>query len=272
LKRVVLKGRGARRRPLRSDTLHGLLAWGVREVYGPAAVARFLGAGGSGDLDSDAAPALVLTSTFPCSAQRSWFPRPLGEESAWMDDAELLSRVAGVPPASSPDPSLAPDEGADLFFLAYGRHEPMLEAALLYLERAGFGGNAATGESAYEVEIQETEFVRPAKVGETGLLLSLWSPSDAERAALVEASADRDDVRWEVERRQGVAGGRRMPLARPIKRAVAMIREGSVVPVVGLGQSPVVGRIEAEGDAFDVRQPGHGFFVPLATTVAGSVT
>ena len=257
MKKVVLRRRGGRAGPLRSDTLHGLLAWGVREVYGRDSVARFLE-------DSGDAPALVLTSTFPCAAGRRWFPRPLGEPGGWMDDAELLARVAGT----DAPPAAAPPGDADLFFLAYGRHEPMLEAALSYLERAGFGGLASTGGSAFEVEIEETEFVRPARAEETGLLLSLWAPTDGERAALAAAAAEREDVRWSVERRQGVAGGRRLPLARPIKRPVAMIREGSVVPVVGRGAAPVVGRVEAEGDAWDVRQPGYGFFVPLAETVS----
>ncbi|MFG0318008.1 MAG: hypothetical protein ACF8XB_12090 [Planctomycetota bacterium JB042] len=256
MKRVVLRPRGGRARPLRSDTLFGLLAWGVREVVGGGALDRLL------EPPSDAGdePALVVTSAFPCEAERSWFPRPVDEGPGLQDDATLLARIGGGAPAAAPSPP--PPAPHDLFFLAYGRAEPWLEGALRYLERAGFGGGAARGDSGYDVTLEETTFVRPARPGELGLLLSLCFPTPTERAALVAAARERSDVRYEVERRRGVVGGRRLSVARPFKKAVTMLREGSVLPVAGVGAAPVVGRVEAEGEAFDVRQPGYGFFVP----------
>lgn len=270
MKRIVLRLRGGRAGPLRSDTLFGLLTWGVREVYGRDAVERFLAPA----KDESSEPPLVVTSTFPCSAERSWFPSPIGHGdgtgSGWIDDATLLALVAGTAvgegDASAPPPDSPPDPPTDhdLFFLAYGRHEPMLEAAVSYLERAGFGGHAASGEGAFQVTFEETEFVRPARIGELGLLLSLHFPTADERTALAAATRERHDVRYAVERRQGVAGGRRVSLSRPFKKAVTMLREGSVVPVAGVGAAPVVGRVETDGEPFDVRQAGFGFFVPLA--------
>ncbi len=284
MKQVYLTYRSRRRRPLRSDTLFGLIAWGVRSVYGPTSVERFLA---PLKRDPPEAP-LVLTSAFPF-VERSdgrvhYFPRPLamaggdgarprsGVASEWIEDRELLAYVSGRTPITAP--SRAPDAPRGLFFLATGPHEHYLEAALGFLERFGFGGGGANGDAAFDVELRSAEFLRLAQPNEDALLLSLYAPTSDERTAIQEA-ANRGDrlVHYALERRQGAAGGRLLDVARPFKRPVVMMREGSVLPRFGgadAGSSPVVGRVADGGHEHDVYQHGFGFFVPITGGTGGA--
>jgi len=280
LKQIYLRHQSGVRSPLRSDTLFGLITWGVRQVYGPGSVERFLS---PMHKDPPRAP-LYLTSAFPYLEQEGervhFFPRPLSHRrpglSNWIEDRELLAFVTGHGlKLGEGDPSgVANPVGLDrsgssgLFFLATGPSEHYLEAALGFLESFGFGGRGSVGQGAFEVELREAEFLRLAQPGELSLLLSLYAPTAEERAAIAAAAAAPESPVWYgVERRQGVAGGRMMELSRPFKRPMAMLTEGSIVPRAGgdvCGQAPEVGRAEDGRDAFPVFQHGFGFLVPLA--------
>lgn len=294
MKQVYLKPRGGFRAPLRSDTLFGLITWGVRQVYGRASVERFLE-----PLSQEPAQApLVVTSAFPYRegprGRVHYFPRPLpsysgnGSAGAWIEERELLAYVTGHSgPASGTEPSLpAPridqewraggpvhriDDGG-LFFFAEGSKVHYLEAALGFLERFGFGGQGSTGRGAFQVELHDTEFLRLAQPGELALLLSLYHPTSDERQAIATAAGATDGssarrVHYRIERRRGVAGGRLAPVEKRYKPAVAMLTEGSVLPYAGgasAGRSPTVGTMLDGGQEFNVVQHGFGFFVPIA--------
>lgn len=253
-------------RPLRSDTLFGALVWGVREVYGRGGVGKFLSPLGE---DPPRAP-LLLTSMFPYldtpEGRQHWFPRPSALECAgstngggWIEDRELLAFVAGREP---PDGAAAtPSNPTGYYFLAEGRGEPFLEGALSYLERFGFPGSE---HAVVRVDTEVSEFLRLAKTGERGLLLSLYHPSDDERAAILD-QADDPGISYRIERRAGVTGGRLLDPARRWQRAVAMIREGAILPVVRepAGSAPVVGEADDGGGPFSVVRYGFGFMVPV---------
>ncbi len=286
MKQVYLKPRGAgARTELRSDVLFGLIAWAVREVYGRESVERFLA---PARRDPPEAP-LALTSAFPWvdepEGRLHYFPRPLSRRapgaSPWMEDRELLAFVAGRELAEGSScgapraPGLAWAGGGarngraagGLFFLAAGPAEhTYLEPALRFLERAGFGGGRSRGLGAYDVELREAEFLRLAQPGELALLLSLYFPTPGERQAIQAAAESGRPVCYALERRRGVVGGRLQRAERPFKRAVAMLREGSILPCAGApscGTSPVVGEVEHDGERIAVLQHGFGFLVPV---------
>lgn len=279
MKQIYLRPRGGGRPSLRSDTLFGLITWGVREVYGPASVERFLA-----PMRRDPAEApLAITSAFPFienSGERvHFFPRPLGEgpvapgsQSRWIEDRELLAFVTGhaltEEPKNGSRASEQPFTEGGCFFLAAGPSEHYLEAALGFLEKFGFGGGGSRGQGAFEVELRDAEFLRLSHPGELSLLLSLYSPAAAERELIVaRAKAPDSPVRYGVERRQGVAGGRLQGFQKPFKKAVAMMTEGSVLPCGGAGfsgHSNEVGRSSEDGSGFAILQHGFGFFVPIA--------
>ena len=285
MKQIYLRHRSGVCTPLRSDTLFGLIAWGVRQVYGEGSVERFLA---PMHKDVPRAP-LLLTSAFPYVERDGervhFFPRPLSERrpglSDWIEDRELLAFVTGHALRSAPDsndsdatvadPSLVDldwSTSSGLFFLASGPSEHYLEAALGFLEGFGFGGRGSVGQGVFEIELREAEFLRLAQPGELSLLLSLYAPTAEERAAIAAAAAPEDSPVWYgIERRQGVAGGRMMDHPRPFKRAVAMLTEGSIVPRAAgelCGHAPVVGRAADSMGGFPLFQHGFGFLVPLA--------
>ncbi|MFH0946529.1 MAG: hypothetical protein V2A76_15140 [Planctomycetota bacterium] len=278
MKQIYLRPRGGGRSSLRSDTLFGLITWGVREVYGAASVERFLA---PIRREPPEAP-LTITSAFPFienSGERvHFFPRPLGEgcadpgsRSRWIEDRELLAFVTGHPLAEEPRDgarSSAPFTAGGCFFLASGPSEHYLEAALGFLERFGFGGGGSHGQGAFDVELRDAEFLRLSHPGELSLLLSLYSPAAAERERIVARAREPESpVRYGVERRQGVAGGRLGGFQKPFKRAVAMMTEGSVLPCGGTGscgQTTEVGRSSEDGGGHLLLQHGFGFFVPIA--------
>jgi len=266
LKQVYLTPRVHTFTPLRSDTLFGLIAWGVRMIYGRNSVARFC----------DRPP--VFTSTFPFldsdQGRVHYFPRPLergtrpAARAPWIHESAFLDFVAGKEAPLPDDDVPFPCRGrGGLWFLADGPGEHYLDAALGFLERFGFGGQGSTGGNAFDVEIREAEFLRVARTGELSVLLSLYLPTPAERRVIVStARQPGSTVRYVLERRQGVAGGRLMQADGRQKKAVAMLREGSIVPCSSegpVGALPAVGEgADAEG-TFPVLQNGRAFLVPL---------
>ena len=166
LKQVYLKPRGRLPGELRSDTLFGLIAVGVREVHGREAVDRFL----APLFEEGAEPPLLLTSAFPYvtrdGARVHYFPAPIDRAApgvrSLIEDRELLALVAGRDVESR---SVEPGRPDGWFFLAQGRGETLLEGALGYLEQSGFGGRASSGGGAFEVELCEAEFLRTAQPG-----------------------------------------------------------------------------------------------------------
>lgn len=280
MKQIYLRPRSGVRSPLRSDTLFGLIVWGVRQVYGPGSVERFLA-----PLQKDVPQApLVITSAFPYVERDGervhFFPRPLSHRqpglSDWIEDRELLAFVTGHGLKSGVDGTIGdpqrlgldPTASSGLFFLASGPCEHYLEAALGFLESFGFGGRGSVGHGAFEIELKEAQFLRLAQPGELSLLLSLYAPSADERAAIAAAAAIADSPVWYgVERRRGVVGGRLMAHPRPFKRAMAMLTEGSILPRAGgesCGEATEVGRAEDSQGGFPLLQHGFGFLVPLA--------
>ncbi|MBI4879524.1 MAG: hypothetical protein HY812_07690 [Planctomycetes bacterium] len=285
MKQVYLKPRGGARTELRSDVLFGLIAWAVREVYGRDSIERFLA---PARRDPPEAP-LALTSAFPYADEAEgrlhYFPRPLSRRGAgaspWMEDRELLAFVAGreVADRTSCGEWLAARDAWEgggsrngraaggLFFLAAGPAEhTYLEPALRFLERTGFGGGRSNGLGAYDVELREAEFLRLAQPGELALLLSLYFPTPGERQAIQAAAEGGLPIHYALERRRGVVGGRLQRAERPFKRAVAMLREGSILPCASApscGCSPVVGEVEEDGERIAVIQHGFGFLVPV---------
>lgn len=267
MKQVYLHFTGGARPELRSDTLFGLIAWGVRAVYGRDSVERFL----EPLYRTPAEAPLVLTSAFPyvetAEGRLHYFPRPAGEGTGvgqgWIEDRELLAYVSGRPLADS---AVERVDGDGLFFLAAGPQEHYLEAALGFLERFGLSGRGSSGGGAVRVEMKEAEFLRLAQEDELALLLSLWFPTADERRRLAESVAAGRRVRYAMQRRRGAAGGRFLDLERPFKRPVAMLREGSVLPYPSrrsAGASPVVGRGSDDDGEFPIHQHGFGFFVPI---------
>lgn len=308
MKQIYLTPRGAFRAPPRSDTLFGLLAHAVRVVYGRASVERFL----APVFESPAQAPLTLTSAFPwIETERGklhFFPAPLsgggavqanGSDRApsgaggFVEDADFLSWVAGHKPAIDRSPVadglLVVDRDRDgsrcsltrggFFFLADGPAEHYLEAALSYLERAGFGGGASHGLSQFDVSMTEAEFVRRAHPGERGVLLSLWHPTAEERELLVREARTDPSLAWRIERRSGHGGGAltRQPVEEAgrtsspnqgasRKPALAMITEGSIVvhgPARTCGQAPIVARGRDAAGEFPIVHGGFGFLVPL---------
>lgn len=269
MKQVYLRTRGRSPRELRSDTLFGLLSWGVREVYGRDTLERLLA-----PLDGDdPSPALRVSSAFPFEdagdGHVHWFPRPVSGDvgdrsSPWVEDRELLAFVSGREPPACGAPG--PRAPAGRFFLAEGPAEAHLEAALGFLSRFGLGGGGSSGVGAFDFEIREAEFLRLARAGDQGLLLSLYHPTPAEAAAIVGAAQGDPQVAWRLERRSGVTGGRLLDAAARWQAPVAMLAEGSVLPVARdpAGSSPVVGRADDGGGEFSVRRHGFGFFVPVS--------
>lgn len=258
MKQVYLTPQGRwPRGELRSDTLFGWIAIAIREVCGREVLERFLE---PLRRDPPEAP-LRITSAFPFAEGEAGrvhhSPAPLtgaGEAEARSESGRRPASAAAAQPRTG------------LFFLAEGPGESYLEAALGYLERAGFGSGASTGGGAYRIEMREAEFLRTARPGEMGLLLSLYLPTDAERVAIAAAARRGEDVAYALCRRRGIAGRGRFQGDRPYKRAVTMMTEGSVLPVgsASPGCAPVVAELH-DGDAsFGVVQHGFGFFVPLS--------
>lgn len=251
-------------RELRSDTLFGLLMWGVRQVCGRATLERLLA-----PLDDDPPKTpLCVSSAFPFeerpSGRTHWFPRPGSAGDEWMEDRELLAFVAGrEPPRCGSAPDGLASATSRRFFLAEGPAEVHLEAALGFLSRFGLGPGGAV---SFDFEIKEAEFLRLARAGEQGYLLSLFHPTAAEAKAIQSAAATDPEIQYRVERRAGVTGGRLNDAADRWQQPLAMLREGAVLPVLGdrSGSAPTVGRA-MDGDAeFAVRRNGFGFLVPIS--------
>lgn len=267
MKQVLLRPRDARAAsatPLRSDTLFGLIALGVRMVHGKSAVEKMV----EPMLGDPGRAALRLTSAFPFEQRADGivyrFPRPRSSDgssfarSPFIEDRQLLAFVSGRGVAEEAAEPAAID-AAGSFFLVAGPFEHLVDGAVRFLERFGFGGNA------FEVEVREAEFLRLAEPGERGLLLSLHLPTLEERAAAAKA----DGAAWGVERRAGFFGGRLggTPGMDARKRAVAMWTEGSLVPCVGaMGGAAVVGVDPVENHP--IVQHGFGFLVPVAAGAA----
>lgn len=75
MKIIYLKPLGGYATPLRSDTLWGLLCWGIRHLWGEDELADFIQKCNAGE------PPFVISSTFPCKRyNKDWipfFPNPL---------------------------------------------------------------------------------------------------------------------------------------------------------------------------------------------------
>lgn len=264
MKQIYLIARGRMPQELRSDTLFGLLMWGVRQVCGRAALERLFS---PMDNDPPKTP-LCVSSAFPFADRKSgrvhWFPRPGTSGDDWMEDRELLAFVSGrEPPACASAPSMASSQTSGRFFLAEGPAEVHLEAALHFLSRFGLGSGGRVG---FDFEIKEAEFLRLARAGEQGFLLSLFHPTEAESKAIQASAANDPEVQYRVERRAGVTGGRLLDPDRRWQQPVAMLREGAVLPVLRdqPGSAPVVGAAMDGDSEFSVRRNGFGFLVPIS--------
>lgn len=275
MKQFVLHSRSSGFVAPRSDTLLGLIAWGVRVVFGRDSVERFLG------------DPPCVTSAFPwleeAGRRMHFFPEPVTgawrdhdvARARWLAEDDFLAFVAGQGAAQDgrgAGRSLPECVGA--FFLADGNNEHYVEPALQWLERAGMGSAGSRGGRAFSVEVKTPEFLRRARAGETGVLLSLALPSDAEREALATA-LERGDARvaYGVARRQGFASSRPIGTSSSRKRAVLALCEGSVVPLAttdAYGSSPTVATLADERGPFDVRYCGRGFVVPLLMAGGGA--
>lgn len=280
MKQIYLTPRGAFRAPPRSDTLFGLLAHAVRAVYGRASVERFL----APIFESPSQAPLYVTSAFPwIESERGklhFFPAPISTgNGGFVEDSDFLAYVGGVKPTIDRSPIadglLGVDREVDgsrcslarggYFFLADGPAEHYLEAALHYLERAGFGGGASHGLSHFDVTMIEAEFVRRAVPGERGVLLSLWHPNAEERELNSREARTDASLAWRFERRQGHASGA-FGTAAAQKAALAMICEGSVVlhgSTRACGLAPIVAKGRDRAGEFPIVHSGFGFLVPL---------
>lgn len=275
MKQFVLHPRSTSFVAPRSDTLLGLIAWGVRVVFGRDSVERFLG------------DPPYVTSVFPWVDEGDrrvhFFPVPVADASShaatngprWLAEDHFVAFVAGQP--IDGQRRATPEFGhgrAGSYFFADGNNEHYVEPALHWLERSGFGSAERRGGQTFVVEVKTPDFLRRARAGETGVLLSLALPSDAERDALA-AAIERSDARvaYAVERRQGYATSRPIAHETTRKRAVLALTEGSVVPLSttdGYGSAPTVASLTDERGPFDVRYCGRGFVVPLLSSGGGA--
>lgn len=92
MKTVYLTPRGAFRNELHSDTLFGLICWGIRQVYSEAVLEELLAAFASGE------PPFVLSSAFPYRQEegeaKHYLPRPLLEAESVRQDRQERSPKA----------------------------------------------------------------------------------------------------------------------------------------------------------------------------------
>lgn len=86
MKIIYLKPLSGYATPLRSDTLWGLLCWGIRHLWGEEELTDFIQKCNGGN------PPFVVSSTFPCKKYGDrwipFFPNPLGYEDAHTDIKE----------------------------------------------------------------------------------------------------------------------------------------------------------------------------------------
>ncbi len=92
MKIIYLKPLSGYATPLRSDTLWGMLCWGIRHLWGDAKLAAFLTACEAGQ------PPFVVSSTFPCKRYgKDWipfFPNPLPFPDEHDDDMAVALKNA----------------------------------------------------------------------------------------------------------------------------------------------------------------------------------
>ncbi|MBL8768841.1 MAG: hypothetical protein JNL94_15825 [Planctomycetes bacterium] len=275
MKQFVLHPRSTGFVAPRSDTLLGLIAWGVRVVFGRDSVERFIG------------DPPYVTSAFPWVDEGDrrvhFFPGPVGGAEAapgdanrrWLAEDQFLAFIAGQGrDADRRTPPNVERGHGGAFFFADGNNEHYVEPALQWLERAGFGSDTQRGGRAFAVEVKTPEFLRRARAGETGVLLSLALPSNAEREALASALERRDArIAYSVERRHGFATSRPIAGGSARKRPVLALTEGSIVPLGAsdaYGDSPTVATLADDRGPFAVRYCGRGFVVPLLSAGGGA--
>jgi len=94
MKIIYLKPLSGYATPLRSDTLWGLLCWGIRHLWGVKELTQFLGDCEAGQ------PPFVVSSTFPCKQYgkgwTSFFPNPLpfpDEHDDRLEEAQINAQL-----------------------------------------------------------------------------------------------------------------------------------------------------------------------------------
>ncbi|EAY25755.1 type III-A CRISPR-associated RAMP protein Csm4 [Microscilla marina] len=120
-------------------------------------------------------------------------------------------------------------DNVGLFFLAEVRDVPVFEAALRYLQHAGFGGDRGTGKGHFEITCED--FDRLPKVNNPNVMtnLSLYLPTQGELAAFSQKSQI-NTFRYQLENRQGRLGFVNSPAF--LKKPLTMFKEGGIFPYI----------------------------------------